>query len=131
MNNIEIKKIKGLKPGMTDKQINDLKKGKVVVEHKPKVEPKVEVEKEKLPSIQITKEDIKNEFKLDLKKDEKDDRDFRMSSMFYSLPNKIDRTSEMSRVKDQGTFRFLCWFCYCCYEGMARANRASERGSCW
>jgi C1A family cysteine protease len=102
MNNIEIKKIKGLKPGMTDKQINDLKKGKVVVEHKPKVEPKVEVEKEKLPSIQITKEDIKNEFKLDLKKDEKDDRDFRMSSMFYSLPNKIDRTSEMSRVKNQG-----------------------------
>ena len=50
MNNIETKNIKGLKPGMTSQQINELKTGK-------KVTPVVEkVVRKRLPSVQVEEE---------------------------------------------------------------------------
>jgi C1A family cysteine protease len=97
MNNIEIKEIKGLKPGMTDQQINELKSGKKI---NPVVEEKV-VETERLPSVQVVEDELINKFKIDLKKDIADERDFRLTST-YGLPAKIDLTTEMSPVKDQG-----------------------------
>jgi len=97
MNNIEIKKIPGLKPGMTDKQINELKSG----EKKPVVEKKVVVNKDRLPSVQVEKT-LLDTIKLNLIKDEVDNRDYKLSSSLYGLPAKIDWTTEMSHVKDQG-----------------------------
>lgn len=85
MNNIEIKNIKGLKAGMTDQQINELKSGK----------------KKTYSSVKVVKEELANLVKLNLKKDVVDDRDFRLTSVF-GMPSQVDYTSEMSRVKDQG-----------------------------
>jgi hypothetical protein len=56
MNNIEIKEIKGLKPGMTDQQINELKSGKKI---NPVVEEKL-VETERLPSVQVVEDELIN-----------------------------------------------------------------------
>ncbi len=98
MNNIEIQKIKGLKPGMTDQQINELKSGKKV---KPEVKEKIT--KKILPSVKIeVEEELINLVKLNLMRDESDERDYKLSSIPYGLPRKVDYTSEMSRVKNQG-----------------------------
>lgn len=99
MNNIEIKKIKGLKPGMTDKQINELKTGK---KQEPVVKEKVT--KKILPSAQIeVEEELLNLVKLNLIKDEVDDRDYKLTAIPYGLPSKVDYTPEMSKVKNQGS----------------------------
>lgn len=83
MNNIEIKKIKGLKPGMTDKEINDLKSGK-------KTKPVKKVEK------------VINLVHLNLKRDNKDSRDYKLFANIHGISNKVDWTSQMSPVKNQG-----------------------------
>lgn len=103
MNNIEIKKLKGLKAGMTNKDILDIKNGKTV--KKPKKIKKIK-KTEKLSHKPVIEQIDKNLLsKLTLIKDEDDERDFRVStSVFnnYTIPNYIDWSGKMSSVKDQG-----------------------------
>jgi C1A family cysteine protease len=96
MNNIEIKKLKGLKAGMTDKQINELKSGKKTFKPKKMEKAPQEDVIEQLDEILLVN--------LNLVKDEDDDRDFPLQSTFkaYDLPNYIDWSGKMSPVKNQG-----------------------------
>lgn len=100
MNNIEIKTIKGLKAGMTCKEINELKTGKKI---KPVVKETIKKKKiSETPLIKIIDEEIINLVHCNLKKDERDDRDYKLSTISYGLPNAVDYTSQMSHVKNQG-----------------------------
>jgi hypothetical protein len=99
MNNIEIKKIKGLKAGMTDKEILDAKKGKVA-----KGDTVYSIPDELI--YDVTEEDSEIYLvNLNLKKDIEDDRDFKLSTSplpRFNLPSFVDWTSKMSPVKNQG-----------------------------